>query len=287
MRLPSGRSAAVVLVLLAIVSVQSGAAIAFGLFDRVGYAGAVLLRSLLALPILFAVGRPKLSGRSPEELRILVLFGLALGLMNLSFYAALDRLPLGIAVTIEFLGPLGVAVFTGQGPLAAAWALLAGLGVVALAGPFGGSPDGLGIALAAVAGLCWAAYILLGARVGRIYPGASALAIGIAIGALIQLPGGIAAGGVDLLAPEVLAVGAAVAVLSTVIPYAVEIEALRRIHPAPFGILMSLEPAAAALIGLIALGQDLEAGEVIGILLVVCASIGAVRTARLPPPIVD
>ncbi len=288
MRRLSGRAApAVALVLLAIVSIQCGAAIAVGLFDDVGFAGAVLLRSLLALPILLAFWRPQLSGRAPTHLRLAVLFGIALGVMNLAFYAALDRVPLGIAVTIEFLGPLSVAVLTGRGPLATIWALLAAVGVVTLAGPFGGSPDASGIAFAAIAALCWAAYILLGRRIGRVFPGASGLVIGVAIGSLIQLPGGIASGGSELLAPGVLAIGAAVALLSTVIPYAAEIEALRRIHPAPFGILMSLEPAVAALVGLIALGQNLDAGEVAGIVLVVAASIGAIRTAPMPPPIVD
>ena len=288
MRWPSGRAApAVALVLLSIVSIQCGAAIAISLFDRVGPAGAVLLRNLLAVPILLAVWRPRLAGRSGSDLRLAALFGVALGVMNLSIYAALDRVPLGVAVTVEFLGPLGVAVLTGRGPLALLWAALAALGVVALAGPFGGSADALGIALAGVAALGWASYILLGRRVGRAFAGASGLTIGVAVAALIQLPVGIASGGSDLLAPAVLGVAICVAVLSTVVPYAAEIEALRRIPPAPFGIMMSLEPAVAALVGLIALDQGLAAGEVAGIALVVLASIGAIRTARMPPPMVD
>lgn len=278
---------AVGLVLISIASVQSGAAAAFSLFDRVGFAGAVLLRSLLAVPILLTLWRPSLHDRSPAELRLALLFGASLGVMNLTFYAALDRLPLGVAVTVEFLGPLGVAVIAGRGRLALLWAALAAAGVVALAGPFGDSADLAGIGFAALAGCCWAAYILLGGRIGRVFPGASGLALGVVVAALIQLPAGLVSGGSELLAPGVLGVGAAVAVLSTVIPYACEIEALRRLPPAPFGVLMSLEPAAAALVGLIALGQGLDAGEVAGVVLVVAASIGAIRTARLPAPMRD
>jgi inner membrane transporter RhtA len=278
---------AVGLVLLSIVSIQCGAAVAISIFDRVGPAGAVLLRNLLALPVLFAIWPPSVRGRRPSELRLAVLFGVALGVMNLSIYAALDRIPLGVAVTVEFLGPLAIAVVKGRGPLSLLWAALAAVGVVALAGPFGGSADALGIAFAAIAALGWASYILLGGRIGQVFPGATGLTLGVAIATLIQLPAGIASGGGDLVAPAVLGVGAAAAVLSTVIPYAAEIEALRRIPPAPFGILMSLEPAVAALVGLIALGQSLGAGEVVGVALVVVASVGAIRTARVPAPLVD
>jgi inner membrane transporter RhtA len=270
------------LVLLGIVSVQCGAAIAISIFDRVGFAGAVLLRNALAIPVLWAFWRPSLAGRSRDDLWLAVAFGVALGVMNLSIYAALDRIPLGVAVTVEFLGPLGVAVFTGRGPLSVLWAAMAALGVVALAGPFGGEADLLGIAFAAVAAVCWAAYILLAGRIGRVFPGATGLTLGIVIAALIQLPAGIAAGGTELVAPGVLGAALAVAMLSTVIPYASEIEALRWIPPSPFGVLMSLEPAVAALIGFLALDQGLAAVEVLAIGCVVIASAGALRSAPAP-----
>jgi inner membrane transporter RhtA len=286
-RWPSGRAASVALVLLAAISIQSGAAVAISLFDRVGPAGAVLLRNALAVPVLFALWRPRIAERSASDLRLALAFGVALGLMNLSIYAAIDRLPLGVAITVEALGPLGVVVVTGRGPLSLLWAGLAGLGVVALAGPFGGSLDGLGLVFASLAACAWAAYILLGQRLGRVYPGASGLTIGVAIAALIQLPTGIASGGADLVAPEVLAVALVVAALSTVVPYAAEIEALRRLPAATFGVLMSLEPAVAAVIGLIALDQGLDTGEVIGISLVVAASVGAIRTAPMATPIIE
>ena len=287
MRWPSGRAASVALVLLAAISIQSGAAVAISLFDRVGPAGAVLLRNALAIPVLFALWRPRVAERSASDLRLALAFGVALGLMNLSIYAAIDRLPLGVAITVEALGPLGVAVFAGRSRHALLWAGLAGLGVVALAGPFGGTLDALGLVFAGLAACAWAAYILLGRELGRVYPGASGLTLGVAIAALIQLPTGIAAGGADLFAPEVLAVGLAVAVLSTVVPYAAEIESLRRIPAATFGVLMSLEPAVAAVIGLIALNQGLDAGEVVGIALVVSASVGAIHSARMVEPVIE
>jgi inner membrane transporter RhtA len=286
-RWPSGRAAAVALVLLAAISIQSGAAVAISLFDRIGPAGAVLLRNALAIPVLFALWPPRIAERSASDLRLALVFGVALGLMNLSIYVAIDRLPLGVAITVEALGPLGVAVFAGRSRPSLLWAGLAGLGVVALAGPFGGSLDAIGLAFAFVAACAWAAYILLGRQLGRVYPGASGLTLGVAIAALIQLPTGIAAGGADLIAPEVLLVALAVAALSTVVPYAAEIEALRRLPAATFGVLMSLEPAVAAVIGLIALDQGLDAGEVIGIALVVGASVGAMRGAQMAPPIIE
>jgi inner membrane transporter RhtA len=285
---PQGRSAqAVALVLLSIVSIQSGAAVAIGLFDRVGPGGTVFLRNLLAIPFAFALSKVSLRDKTPTELKLVLAYGLALGIMNLAFYAALDRVPLGVGVTVEFLGPLGVAVFKGRGPLALLWAALAAAGVVAVAGPFGGSRDMLGIGLAAIAACAWAAYILIAVGVGRSFPGISGLAVGVVIASAVQAPFGIVAGGTELLAPGVLVVACVVALLSTIVPYGAEIEALRRLPPAPFGVLMSLEPAFAALIGFVALGQDLSAPEIAGIALVVIASIGAVRTSPLAAPAVN
>jgi inner membrane transporter RhtA len=192
-----------------------------------------------------------------------------------------------VAVTIEFLGPLGVAVFTGRGRLALLWAAMAALGVLALAGPLGGSADLAGVVFALVAAAAWAAYILIAKQLGRVYHGASGLAAGVLVAAVLQAPVGIAMGGTELLAPAVLGVAVIVALLSTVLPYGAEIEALRRIPPAPFGVLMSLEPAVAALVGFIGLGQDLGAGEIAGVGLVVAASVGAIRTATQAPALID
>jgi inner membrane transporter RhtA len=202
--------------------------------------------------------------------------------MNTAIYAALDRIPLGIAVTIEFVGPLGVAIAGSRRALDALWVLLAagGIGLLADRGG-GGGLDGLGVLFALVAGLAWAAYILLSQRVGRSFAGATGLALAMAIGALVAAPLGIAQGGGALLHPGLFAAVAAVALASSVIPYSLEMEALRRLPARVFGILMSLEPAVAALAGLVVLGQALSARDWLAIALVIAASAGA--TARTRP----
>ncbi len=281
-----GTAFPVALVLGAIVTVQSGAALATTLFDQLGPDGAVLLRSLFAATILMAIWRPSLRGHSGAALRAILLFGIALAGMNLCFYEALDRLPLGITVTLEFVGPLGVAVLSTRRSIDLIWAMLAAAGIVLLSGGLGGSGiDATGAALALVAGFFWGAYILIGGVLGRIYEGGTGLALGMSISAALLAPIGIAKGGGDLLDPHLLAVGVAVAILSSVIPYSFEFEALRRLPAGVFGVLMSLEPAVAALIGLIALGQELAPREIVAIALVVAASAGALRTGTGPPPI--
>ena len=197
-------------------------------------------------------------------------FGVTLGLMNLCIYEAMDRIPLGIAVTIEFWGPLAVAVVASRRPLDLLWVALAAAGIVLLADP-GGSLDTAGVAFAVAAGGLWAGYILLSARVGAVYPGGTGLAIAMVFGALVTLPVGIDA---DLFTPEMLAAGAVIALASSVIPYSFELEALRRIPARVFGVLMSLEPAVAALAGLVVLGQALGGVEWLAIGLVVVASVG-------------
>jgi inner membrane transporter RhtA len=225
--------------------------------------------------VLVAIWRPRVRGHPAADLRVAAAFGIALGLMNLCIYEAMDRIPLGIAVTIEFWGPLAVAVAGSRRPLDLLWVALAAGGIVLLADPGGGSLDAAGIAFALAAGGLWAAYILLSARTGRAFPGGSGLAIAMVVGALATLPAGV---GDDLLAPELLAAGAVVALASSVIPYSLELEALRRLPPRVFGVLMSLEPAVAALAGLVVLGQALGGREWLAIALVVVASAGA--TAR-------
>jgi inner membrane transporter RhtA len=268
-----------------IVSVQCGAALATTLFDEVGPGGAVVLRSGFAAALLLLASRGGLRRLRGTELRDVALFGLALAGMNLCFYAALDRLPLGIAVTLEFVGPLGVAVFGSRRRRDLVWALLAAVGILLLSDGAGGAGiDALGALLALVAGGFWAAYILQSARVGESYPGLGGLAIAMAISALLVAPFGIAQGGADLLAPAALAVGLAAGLLSSAIPYALELEALRRLPNAVFGVLMSLEPAVAALVGFLALSQDLSLTEVVAIGFVVAASAGALRSASTPAP---
>ena len=236
----------------------------------------MFLRLAFAAIVLGALWRPRLGGHSRRDLRIAGLFGLTLGAMNLTYYEALDRIPLGIAVTIEFVGPLGVAVVGSRRPRDVLWVVLAAAGIVLLSGGVGGSGlDGVGVAFALAAGLCWAGYILLSARVGSIFPGGGGLAIAMVVGALAVVPLGVADGGAQLLHPALLAAGLAVALLSSVIPYSFELEALRRLPTHIFGVLMSLEPALAAAAGFIVLGQDLGVAQVVAIGLVVTASAGA------------
>lgn len=274
-----------VLVLGAVASVQTGAAIAKGLFDDAGPAGTVLLRVGFAALVLWLVWRPRPGAHARRDILLAATFGVTLAGMNLAFYEALDRIPLGVAVTLEFVGPLGVAVASTRRALDALWVGLAAAGILLLADLGGGSVDATGIVLALVAGAFWAAYILVNERVGRAFPGGDGLALAMVVAALLLLPGGVAAAGDALLDPRVLAIGAAVAILSSAIPYSLELEALRRIPAGAFGVLMSLEPAVAALAGLVILGEVLATREWAGIALVVAASVGAARGARVARPV--
>jgi inner membrane transporter RhtA len=271
------------LVLAAVASVQFGAALGKTLFDEIGPGGTVFLRVLFAAVVLAAIWRPELAGHDRRDLGLAVLFGLVLAAMNLCFYASLDRIPLGIAVTFEFVGPLGVAVFGSRQPRDLLWVGLAAAGILLLSDFGGADLDALGMGLALLAGAFWAAYILLSARVGRVFPGGAGLALAMVAATVPLAPVGVASAGTDLLVPWVLAVAAAVGVLSSAIPYALELEALRRMPVGVFGVLMSLEPAAGALAGLVLLGEELAAREVVAIALVIVASAGAAYRATVVP----
>jgi inner membrane transporter RhtA len=259
------------MVLAAAASLQVGAAFAITLFDELGPAGAAFLRLALAAVVLWAVWRPTLSG----DLRLAAAFGVALGLMNWSIYESIDRIPLGAAVTIEFAGPLLVAVIGSRRPLDGLWIALAAAGILLLADPGGGSMDAAGVVLALCAAACWMAYIWLSQRVGRAFAGGTGLALAMAGGALIVLPAGVLQGGSALIRPELLGSALVVALASSVLPYSLELEALRRLPAAVFGVLMSLEPAVAVLAGFVVLGQDLGARELAAVAMVVVASAGA------------
>lgn len=276
-----------VLVLGAVASVQFGASLAKGLFDEVGPGGTVLLRVLFAAIVLGALWRPRVRGLRRSELTLVVAFGVSLAGMNLLFYEALDRIPLGVAVTLEFVGPLGVAVAGSRRALDLVWVALAAAGILLLADFGAGGTDIVGVLFALSAGGFWAAYILLAARAGVAFPGGSGLALAMVVATVVLVPVGVVQGGGDLLALHVLAVGAGVAMLSSAIPYSLELEALRRLPAHVFGVLMSLEPGMAALAGLIVLGELLGTREVVAIALVVAASAGAARSARAGPPLRD
>jgi inner membrane transporter RhtA len=274
------------LVLLSIFSVQLGAAIAKGLFDELGPAGTVFLRVGFAALVLLLLWRPPIRGYARGDYFVAVAFGVVLGAMNFSLYGALDRIPLGVAVTLEFIGPLGVAVGGSRRMLDLLWVVLAAAGIILLAplDVLGETElDPVGVALALLAGCFWAAYILLSARTGRIFPGGTGLVIAFCVGAVALVPVGVAGGGPALLDPKLLLAGFAVAMLSSAVPYWLDLEALRKLPPRVFGVLMSLEPAVAALVGFVVLGERLGMRALAAVLLVTVAAIGASRFGGLDP----
>jgi inner membrane transporter RhtA len=277
-RVPSGG-----LVIGGIASVQIGGALAVHLFAWVGPGGAVALRMLTAALILLATSPPRLRGRALHGLPVAVAFGLVLAAMTLSFYNALHRIPLGIAVALEFVGPLTVAVAGSRRRLDLVWVALAVGGIVALTRGGGEPISALGVFFALLAGALWGCYILLSARVGRAFERGAGLTVALCVAALVTLPVGVASAGASLVAPRALALGAAIGLLSSAIPFSFEMEALRRMAASLFGVLMSLEPAMAALAGFVLLGQQLGARAVLGIALIVAASVGASMGSRRAP----
>ena len=271
------------LVLGGVTSIQFGAALAATLFDDLGAAGVSVLRLGFAAIILMALFRPRVRGRDPRALRLVAVFGITLGAMNLCFYEALDRIPLGVAVTIEFAGPLGVAVATSRRRLDLVWAALAAAGILLLSNPFGAGIDTIGLLLALAAAFLWGAYILIAQRATALFEGSQGLALAMVVAAVVPLVPGVAQAGTTLLEPQWLALGAGVALMSSVVPYSLETEALRRLPANVFGVLMSLEPAVAAGAGFLVLGQSLSARDIVAIAFVVCASVGVSRTVAPPP----
>lgn len=274
--LPSLSLPPVPALLLSMVSIQGGAAFAKTLFPTLGAAGTTALRVTLAAALLSLIFRPRLRELPAEAWRAVVPYGAALGLMNLAFYLSLTRLPLGLAVTLEFVGPLVLALFLSRRLTDLLWVALAGVGIVLIA-PHGGAEgrlDPLGAGLALTAGAFWALYILAGGAVGRRVPGVTGVVAGMLIAALVTLPFGIVEAGADLLAPAALLAGLAVAVLSSALPYSLEMAALRALPARVFGVLMSLEPAIAALSGLLFLGERLSVLQGLAMLCVIAASVG-------------
>ncbi|MFJ6798175.1 EamA family transporter [Streptomyces sp. NPDC091268] len=270
----------VALVVAAGVSVQFGAALAVLIMPRAGAAGVVTLRLAMAALVLLVLCRPAVRGYTRSDWTTVVWFGVTMAGMNGLFYQAVDRIPLGPAVTLEVLGPLALSVLVSRRLLNLLWAGLALAGVVLLAGHGSGGFGGLdpwGAAFALGAGAMWAAYIVFSARTGRRFPQADGLALAMAVAAVLSLPLGVVEAGSALLAPGTIALGAGVAVLSSVLPYTLEMLALRRLPAPTFAILMSLEPAIAATAGFLVLHQALSALDAVAIALVIAASMGAVR----------
>jgi inner membrane transporter RhtA len=266
------------LVLAGGISVQFGGALAVTLMPRVGALGVVTLRLVVAAIVLLLVCRPKLRGHSRADWGTVVVFGITMAGMNGLFYQSVARIPLGTAVTLEVLGPLALSVVTSRRAVNLVWAGLALGGVFLLGGGGFSGLDPVGVAFAVSAGAMWAAYIIFSARTGRRFPQADGLALAMVVAAVLFLPLGIVESGTKLLVPATIGLGAAVAVLSSVLPYTLELLALRRLPAATFAIMMSLEPAVAATAGFLVLDQALSVTEALAIALVIAASMGAVRT---------
>jgi inner membrane transporter RhtA len=272
------------LVLISIASVQTGSAVARTVFDETGAMGITLMRLGFSSAALVAVLRPRPWRWSRDAQLATLLFGLAMAGMNIVFYLALRTVPLGVCVTVEFLGPLTVALVQTRRWRDAFWVSLAAAGVALLGLGGGGDLPVGGLLLALVTGVFWGLYILASARVGRVLPGTEGLAIALVIAALIALPFGAAGVWRVLDQPEVLLIGGTVAVLSSIVPYGCELAALRRMPTRVFGVLMSLEPAAAAVAGLVVLGQALDGREVAALVLVSVASVGITLGRRGDQP---
>ncbi len=267
-------------VVLAILSVVGGASTAKSLFPALGALGTAGIRIGLSAIILAAIFRPAFRRLSAAQWRAIVPYGVVLGVMNTLFYLSIERIPLGLAVTLEFTGPLSVAVLGSRRALDLLWVFLAAAGIAIIAPWHGNGLDPLGVALALGAGACWAAYIMLGGRVSRTVSGGAAVSVGMVIAALTIVPATAIAGGFARLTPALMLAGVLVAVLSSVIPYTLEMNALRTLPSRTFGILMSLEPAVAAFVGLLFLREVLSAVQWLSIALVIAASVGASVTRQ-------
>lgn len=280
------RAPAISLVATGAVSVQFGAAFATRLFSHVGPAGAVMLRLVVAALVLLGVRAGRSAGRSPvraassSDRLVVVAFGLVLAGMNLSFYEAIARIPLGVAVTIEFSGPLCVALVASRRVSDGLWAAGAGAGVALLASGSGHRLDAGGLLFALLAGALWAAYIFLSKETGARFDSLEGLTWAMVVGAVATLPSGLVAGGTRLLHPGVLGLGIAVGIMSSVVPYSLELTALRRVTRRAFGVMMSLDPAVATAAGFIVLGQHLTLQEWLALGLVVGANLGNSLTGR-------
>ncbi|MDB5234701.1 MAG: EamA family transporter [Hymenobacter sp.] len=273
---------AVPAVLFSIITVQGGAAIAKGLFPVLGAAGTTSLRIGLSALMLLAVVRPRLGRLQGSQWRAVVPYGLSLGAMNFLFYCSLARIPLGLAVTLEFVGPLGLALAGSRRWVDVVWVVLAGAGIALIAPWSSSGIDLLGLGFALAAGGLWAVYIVLGRRTAAVLPGQLAVTVGMLFAALPVLPFGVASGSLLALTPHLLLMGALLAVFSSVLPFSLEMMALKTMPTRTFSILMSLEPVAAALSGWLLLGERLTFYQWLAVAFIVVASAGATLTTVSP-----
>jgi inner membrane transporter RhtA len=284
----SQRRVAILTLFVAMISIQFGASIAKGLFLQVGPEGATALRTLLAALFLGAVFRPwRGPALSARALWLVLAYGAALGTMNLAFYKAIARIPIGVAVAVEFTGPLAVAILSSRRALDALWAGLAIAGILLLLPTSGdrAAYDPIGLAFALGAGLCWALYIVFGKQAGALLGGGRAPALGMFCAAVVTVPFGLAHAGFRIFSGAILPTAALVALLSSALPYTLEMISLKRLPTKTFGVLMSLEPAIAALSGLLLLNEQLAALQWLAIGCVIAASIGSTTTTSVVPAV--
>jgi inner membrane transporter RhtA len=267
-------------VLLSIISVQGGAAIAKGLFPILGAGGTATVRICLSALILLVAVRPNFRELKAAQWKAVIPYGIVLGVMNLLFYCALARIPMGLAVTLEFIGPLVLALAGSRRALDILWVLLAAAGIALIAPWSGKGVDLLGLVFALAAGGCWAVYILLSQRAGKQLPGQLAVTIGMLIAALPVLPYGIIEGNLLSITPLIFLLCLALAILSSVLPFSFEMHALRTMPTRTFSILLSLEPVVAALVGWWLLNEQLKTGQWLAVICIVIASCGAALTAK-------
>lgn len=266
--------------LAAILSIHLGAALATRLFAAWGEQGTALVRLALGAVVLALLSRPRLATVGRGALLGMLAFGAILAGLNLFFYEALARLPLGVVATIEFAGPLTVALVGTRRPLDLLWVVLAATGIVLLAPVGGAHLDPVGLAFAAAAATCLGLYIVVGGRLGRTVPGLQGLALAMAVAAVLLLPAGAVRGGAALLRPDLLLLGVAVALISTIVPFSLEFEAMRRMRPRAFGVLLSCEPAVAAVVGVVLLGDVLGPRQIAALGAIVAASVGSTLRER-------
>lgn len=286
----SDTTLSIALLVASMISIQFGASVAKGLFPALGPEGTTALRCGIAALILLALQRPWRARLPPSALLTVGLYGASLGLMNLLFYLSLARIPLGVAVALEFTGPLSVALLSSHRARDLLWVVLAAAGIVLIL-PLSRSSrplDPVGVAFALAAGVCWALYIVLGQRAGKAVQGGAATALGMLAAALVVAPVGVLRAGPRLLQSHLWPLALAVAVFSSALPYSLEMHALRRLPARTFGILMSLEPALAALAGLVMLRERLSPAQGAAIACIIAASAGSAWTSRpaSPPPTV-
>ncbi|MEG1025288.1 EamA family transporter [Flavobacterium plurextorum] len=267
-------------VLLAIISVQCGAAIAKTLFPAIGAAGTASIRIGVSALILLLAYRPNLKQVKPNQWKIVVPYGLCLGVMNLTFYLAIERIPIGLAVTLEFVGPLLLAIIGSKRLIDYCWVLLAATGIALIAPWSNDTIDIVGVLFALLAGAFWATYIILGGKVSKIMHGGQAVATGMLFASLLILPFGFYENGLANLTPKLFGYGVALALLSSAIPFTLEMKALGQLPPRTFSILMSLEPAAASICAFLFLQEKLNFYEILAVICVVSASVGATLTAK-------